>query len=87
MRDIPTLLAELQEAIEAQTATREEGPGRVISRTAKTVMPGMMVEFPERGWLQVVGVTRLNGDVLLSNGGAAFWTVPVGDRVRTRNPI
>ncbi len=87
-RQIEEIMAELQEAIARNTEVRDtvKEPGRVISRSAKNVMPGMLVEFPHIGWRECNGITNYTEQdhTLLTDGRGAFWPVPSGHRVRTR---
>jgi len=87
-RPIEEIMAELQDAIarnlEAVDTIKE--PGRVISRSARNVQPGMLVEFPHIGWRDCTGVTNFTEQnrTLLTDGRGAFWPVPSRHRVRTR---
>lgn len=58
---------------------------RVISRSAKTVTPGMSAEFPT-GWEEVTGHSRSGPWCILSSRNGRIWSVLSNQRVRTRNP-
>ena len=85
-RTLEEIFDELREVLKQNTEVRVESPGRVISRSAKSVMPGMMVEFPVNGWALCTGVTHYtkDGHTLLSGVGSTFWSTKSSRRVRTR---
>jgi len=80
------MFLDLRKAIQEQTEVREEKPGRVVSRLAKNVQPGMWVEDFYGNWMEVTGVTCFtdSGRVILSDGKASMRICPPENRVRTK---
>lgn len=85
-KTIEEMFEDLRLAIVGQTEVRERQPGRVVSRKAKNVMPGMTVEDYYGNWMEITGVTRFtdSGRVVLSDGKGRIRICSPENRVRTR---
>ncbi len=86
-RPIEDIMGELKAALAAQTEARDEkttGKPRHVSKMAKNLVPGDMVDLPYYGWTELNAWMR-NGDyVLLGDGAMRQVTVGADERLTVR---
>jgi len=69
-----------------QETVKPTAKQRVISRSAQSVEPGMLVDFPW-GWQYCNGISRTVPNCVLSSTSGQLWSCHVKDRVRTKSGL
>jgi len=83
MRDIDTILAELKTALLEQVEVREK-PGRNVSKKAKNIQHGDVVDLPYYGLTEINAWCRMGDSVMLGDGGQRNVTVGAEERLHIR---